>query len=311
MKKSKGFTLIELMVTVAIVGILSAVAISAYQNYTIRSQVAEGLTLGEGSKPVIAEFFSQNGKLPTSADITTSAATGKYVSGVTVDDNGMITATFGSGANPKIQGKTILLQPSPTAAGNLSWNCLGTIDPSYIPKSCVDGFVYDYVGSDNAGYTYKNGTLYHGNTPYTYVDSIDGVKYYSTGDPYSHLSVDLQHNVTLSYDGGDYQKYYSDGGALDKMTVTVDGVAQTMYSSWFKAENYTPMYEQYPAVPDALNAVNQAVKDVQDSGNSAASYANYTNAMANLMTQITAVKNANGGNFPTGFPQSLIDIYKS
>src|ERR1700679_3639730 len=89
----KSFTLIELMIVIAIIGILAAIAIPAYQNYTIRSQVTEGLSLADGWKTAISEYYAQNGSFPQSASTTGGAtvlaatavsSTGKYVSSVTV-----------------------------------------------------------------------------------------------------------------------------------------------------------------------------------------------------------------------------------
>src|SRR3954454_17505638 len=100
----KGFTLIELMIVVAIIGILAAIEIPAYQNYTIRAQVTEGLNLADGMKTQGSEFFAQNGQFPasttgtassasTSVMYVTGAVTGKYVSKVDVT-KGAITVTY-------------------------------------------------------------------------------------------------------------------------------------------------------------------------------------------------------------------------
>jgi type IV pilus assembly protein PilA len=105
----KGFTLIELMIVIAIIGILAAIAIPAYQNYTIRSQVTEGLSLADGWKTAISEFYDQNGTFPTGAsatgsavDIAESAVTGKYVSAITIAAPGQIQIAYnGVQANKK------------------------------------------------------------------------------------------------------------------------------------------------------------------------------------------------------------------
>ena len=135
MKNQKGFTLIELMITVAIVGILSAIALPAYQDYTIRAQVTEGISLAAGAKPTINDYFSAKGNLPGSNfDAGYSGAAGKYVISVDVGDSGIVTAVFGNDANGLITGSTILLTPSESAAGNLQWDCSSTsIDSRYLP----------------------------------------------------------------------------------------------------------------------------------------------------------------------------------
>src|ERR1700750_650133 len=91
----KGFTLIELMIVVAIIGILAAIAIPAYQNYTIRAQVTEGLNLADGWETAVGDYYANNGSMPSLAQLTgTNASTGKYVTQVTVV-GGSIQATYG------------------------------------------------------------------------------------------------------------------------------------------------------------------------------------------------------------------------
>lgn len=134
-KIHKGFTLIELMITVAIVGILAAVALPAYQDYTIKAQISEGLILLEGAKTAVADYYTDNGALPTASQLVLPIQTGKYVSGL-AQSSGIITATFGGAGNAKITGKTLVLTPITAVIDNLNWNCSGTVDPKYRPSSC-------------------------------------------------------------------------------------------------------------------------------------------------------------------------------
>jgi type IV pilus assembly protein PilA len=142
MKKiQQGFTLIELMIVVAIIGILAAIAIPAYQDYTIRAQVTEGYNLASGAKTAVAEFFTNTGNMPTnnaSAGLATPASiAGKYVTLTTVT-GGTITVTYGNAANTAIAGSTITLQPTAAAgAGSITWNCSGgSVAAKYRPSSC-------------------------------------------------------------------------------------------------------------------------------------------------------------------------------
>ncbi|HEZ8265514.1 TPA: pilin, partial [Neisseria gonorrhoeae] len=109
----KGFTLIELMIVIAIVGILAAVALPAYQDYTARAQVSEAILLAEGQKSAVTEYYLNNGKWPADNGAAGVAASskiiGKYVKQVEVK-NGVVTATMNSsGVNKEIQGKKLSL----------------------------------------------------------------------------------------------------------------------------------------------------------------------------------------------------------
>lgn len=137
-KKQKGFTLIELMITVAIVGILAAVALPAYQDYTIRAQVSEAISLAGGAKNNVAEVYTQTGAFPTSNALAGySGASGSYTDSVTVGNGGAITALVGGSANTKIAGSTIIFTPTETASGTLTWDCTSTAEQKYLPKSCT------------------------------------------------------------------------------------------------------------------------------------------------------------------------------
>ncbi|EPI4405914.1 pilin, partial [Neisseria gonorrhoeae] len=123
----KGFTLIELMIVIAIVGILAAVALPAYQDYTARAQVSEAILLAEGQKSAVTEYYLNHGKWPennTSAGVASSPTDikGKYVKQVEVK-NGVVTAEMAStGVNKEIQGKKLSLWAK-REAGSVKWFC--------------------------------------------------------------------------------------------------------------------------------------------------------------------------------------------
>ena len=136
-KLQKGFTLIELMIVVAIIGILAAIAIPAYQDYTIRAQVSEGMTLAAAAKAAVAETYLNTGLAPLDreeAGMSVAAADtfGKYVTQVNVD-NGNIEVTFGNEANNTLvtTGAVLALKPYVTPDASITWQC-GLSDPALI-----------------------------------------------------------------------------------------------------------------------------------------------------------------------------------
>jgi type IV pilus assembly protein PilA len=160
----KGFTLIELMIVVAIIGILAAIAIPAYQDYLVRSQVTESLNLASAAKASVAEAFAQTGTWPADnagagLDLPANIK-GKYVDSVTVT-NGTITMVFATNlsTNARLHGRALALEPGVSVNNDIVWRCgrantatfavfndlsgaspdgaaLTTVDNKFLPKSC-------------------------------------------------------------------------------------------------------------------------------------------------------------------------------
>jgi type IV pilus assembly protein PilA len=148
-KLQHGFTLIELMIVVAIIGILAAIAIPAYQDYTIRAKVSEGLVIASMAKSAVAETKASTGAWPGSnsaAGIGTTIRS-KYVgdgatnSGVVISGNGVITVTYLAALDPIVSGLTVVFVPTFLNGSVVDWTCndtgtAGTLQSKYRPANC-------------------------------------------------------------------------------------------------------------------------------------------------------------------------------
>lgn len=126
--RQHGFTLIELMIAVSIIGILAMISVQAYQDYTIRSQVSEGLTLASAIKASSSEYYQDRGVWPqNNKALGINTVSGKYVTDISVS-NGSIDITYGVQANLTINGEKLSLRPATNINGDIAWVC-GTRNP--------------------------------------------------------------------------------------------------------------------------------------------------------------------------------------
>lgn len=139
-KMQQGFTLIELMIVVAIIGILAAVALPAYQDYTVRAQASEVMLALSAGKTPVAEFYQTKGTLPNAGSVSIDSASSKYVSGSSWTGTHLTATSSTNMGNASAQTKVIAMAAQTTASGTVNWACgqdaTTTMPKKYLPASC-------------------------------------------------------------------------------------------------------------------------------------------------------------------------------
>jgi len=139
MEMQKGFTLIELMIVVAIIAVLAAIAIPAYQDYVIRAQFADGLSIVGAAKTAVSEYYQLRGNFPTSNSLAGTAPANtiisNFVTQTAVGAGGVITVTYGGEVNSILTGQTAMLTPF-DRGGSIEWDCSSALADRYLPTQC-------------------------------------------------------------------------------------------------------------------------------------------------------------------------------
>lgn len=274
-----GFTLIELMITVAIVGVLGSVAIPSYQDYVARSQVAEGLSLLSGSKIEVGEYFANNGNLP---NFLQTRNLGSYIDELYIEDR-LIKATLSLSSSSKIVGGYIALEIN-DESNNITFNCVSDLDKKYLPAGCNSLSVktFDGVGEYyNNDFSFFGGKLffnnYGGDIDELEIEEIkkDGSIIYKQNDYFPSIILDKDGSLT-TYNGNDdspfYNRYFADGsyfyeynvnGYLIKDMGYNYDIPQSVKSEFDLFNQATSEYAEYQDESSKL-FYEQALKNLSD-----------------------------------------------
>lgn len=290
---SSGFTLIELMITVAIVGVLAALALPAYQDYTIRSQVVEGLSLASGSKSLVAEYYASKGSLPTdSASVSYDSQSGKYVANTTIQ-NGEILAYFGNAANQNITGSYIKLVPD-DSGNNLVWSCESNIVRKYLPSSCVVNSAGNGAGGSTGGNTGGSPGNGNGGTGNTGGDNSGGSTDPGTGtnppDTTSGKTLTPEQSSKYPEVAAAYQRYFDSAGQVSQYNQQASTLQSQADAAAASGDN---------------NLANQLRGQAQNASQQAN---NFSTQMQQALTQysqaINVYEGRNNGTLPGDFPKA-------
>ena len=330
-KNSRGFTLIELMITVAIVGILTAVALPAYQDYTVRSQVSEGLSLVSGAKPVVGEYFANHGNYPTNDNVGFTGYIGKFITKTEIGADGKIIATFGNQANSKIAGQTVTLSPEADVnTGNIKWTCGSSANAKYLPTSCANDSSTGNPGNPGGGTdptnpggeneTPNSPQVYNIDTNYTFFSYQDGkmINNYDGGELTLLNTTEDGTQIfgnAINYNNSIFELLSN--GTMSQ--ITLDKKVQTFYPSQDGGGYITyavvngesiiiPGGQTGPYAGSTFSTYTNYANTTSRYKNGAASKAEYDTALSNFKNQLREVATNNGGSFPTGFPTAFIEL---
>lgn len=320
-RSAKGFTLIELMVTVVIVGILAIVAIPAYQDYVARSQVSEGLGLASGAKSLVAEYYADHGGFADASTLGFNGYTGTYINQTTIDANGNIIATFGSNANTNIAGQTVTLTPSVAAnSKNLLWDCTSSIAAKYLPSSCThvdpaktpQELAYQGTGTygiNGRSMTYANGAFSTAGRYSTFIGlDNDGTQHFTLAN--YNLALTPQGDVmevntfTPNKTVISYNMLNSNGLFFSNTNYNVTDPS-TGQNIVLHSPSVNVNISYYSTIANASNALFTAAANANSSVTSD-NIAAYNTALSDFKTALNQVKAQNGGTYPSDWSADFL-----